>query len=95
MVTDLILVSVLKDTGFVTMGKHVNVSYYSATQSDITHIEEICKVGLDCLNVAVQCNFKWSRISRGHISSLLSYLPAVCQYLGYARPSKMVLNAYF
>lgn len=68
---------------------------FSNSESNITHIEEICKVGLDCLNVAVQCNFKCSRISRGHISSLLSYLPAVCQYLGYARPSKMVLNAYF
>lgn len=51
---------------------------FSNSESNITHIEEICKVGLDCLNVAVQCNFKCSRISRGHISSLLSYLPAVC-----------------
>lgn len=66
MVTDLILVSVLKDTGFVTMGKHVNVSYYSATQIFVTYLEEICKVGFDCLNIAVQCNFKCSRIPKVH-----------------------------
>lgn len=51
METDLTLVSVLKDTGFVTMGKHVNVSYRSATQIFITHIEEIRKVGFDCLKL--------------------------------------------
>lgn len=55
MATDLILVSVLKDTGFVMMGKHVNVSY-SATQIFITHIEEMCEIGFYCPDVAVHLN---------------------------------------
>lgn len=38
------------------------------------------------------CHFTCSRIPE--VSPFLSYLPAVCQYLRYAKASKVVLNAY-
>lgn len=95
MVTDLTLVSVLKDTGFVMMGKHANVSYCSATQIFITYIEEIHQVGFDWLNIAIQCHLNAQGFQKFTLSPLVSYLPVVCQYPGYSRASIVALDIYF